>query len=117
MGIPGFGEGGVIPDDPDAEARIADPEMSPSGGAIEDDIHAEIRQRQPAQLNAGEFVMPKDVVQWLGEKGMQQFILKARKEMAGPTASASPAGDGASRSRCPSPSHRVALVPSLSWRA
>ena len=27
--------------------------------------------------------MPKDVVKWLGEKGMQQIILKARKEMTG----------------------------------
>ena len=27
--------------------------------------------------------MPKDVVKWLGEKGMQQIVLKARKEMTG----------------------------------
>jgi hypothetical protein len=27
--------------------------------------------------------MPKDVVSWLGEKGMQQLVMKARKEMTG----------------------------------
>jgi hypothetical protein len=81
MGVPGFQEGGAIPDD---EGMYLPEEMSPSGGAIEDDIDAEIMDSgTPAKLNAGEFVMPKDVVGWLGEKGMQQLILKARKEMTG----------------------------------
>ena len=75
----GFAEGGAIPDD----GMMLPEEMSPSGGAIPDDIPAEIDNGAPAKLNAGEFVMPKDVVQWVGEKGMQQFILKARKELTG----------------------------------
>jgi hypothetical protein len=58
-------------------------EMSPSAGAIPDDIPAELDSGGPARLNAGEFVVPKDVVAWVGEKGMQQFILKSRKEMTG----------------------------------
>ena len=77
-------EGGAIPDP--EEGGMIPIEASPSGGAIEDDIPAEIEGGQPAQLNAGEFVIPKDVVAWLGEKGMQQIILKARKEMGDPNA-------------------------------
>ncbi len=63
-------EGGVIPD-----------EMSPSGGEVTDDVPAQINGGPPARLNAGEFVMPKDIVSWLGEKGMQAIVMKARKEM------------------------------------
>lgn len=45
---------------------------SPSRGAIPDDI--------PARLDAGEFVLPEDVVSWYGEKHMHQQIIKAREE-------------------------------------
>lgn len=78
--MPGFAEGGVIPEE---EGAMLPPEMSPSAGAIPDDIPAEIEGGGPARLNAGEFIVPQDVVKWLGEKGMQQVILKARKEMTG----------------------------------
>jgi len=80
--LPGFAEGGAIPEE---EGTYLPEEMSPSGGAIPDDIPAEIEGGGPAQLNAGEFIVPKDVVKWLGEKGMQNFILKARKEMGDPS--------------------------------
>jgi hypothetical protein len=53
------------------------------GGAIPDDIEAELPDGGPAKLNANEFVVPADVTKWLGEKGLQQIILKARKEMQG----------------------------------
>lgn len=76
----GFAEGGAIPEDP---GLAIPPSASPSNGAIPDDVPAQIEGDAPAQLNAGEFVVPKDVVGWLGEKGMQQLILKARKEMTG----------------------------------
>ena len=79
-------EGGVIPDPAQmfANGGGAIPmEASPSGGAITDDIPAEIDGAAPAQLNAGEFIVPQDVVKWMGEKGLQQTILKARKEMQG----------------------------------
>jgi hypothetical protein len=80
-------EGGVIPEGPmiehdPNEGQYLPEEMSPSGGAIEDDIDAQIMDSgTPAKLNAGEFIVPKDVVGWLGEKGLQQIIMKARKEM------------------------------------
>lgn len=65
----GFAEGGAIPDS-----------MSPSGGAQVDDVSAQINGGGPARLNAGEFILPKDVVSWLGEKTLQQTIQKARQE-------------------------------------
>jgi len=46
--------------------------MSPSGGEVVDDV--------PARLNAGEFVIPDDVVSWYGEKHMYGLIEKASKE-------------------------------------
>lgn len=89
--IPGFAAGGAIPDDetaeplPDsesAEGEMVPHDASPSGGAIPDDVDAQIAETgQPAKINAGEFILPKDVVAWIGEKGLQQIILKARKEM------------------------------------
>jgi len=74
-----FQEGGAIPDG----GLSIPPEASPSGGAIPDDVPAVIDGQAPAQLNAGEFVIPEDVMKWVGEKGMQQMINKARKEMTG----------------------------------
>jgi hypothetical protein len=47
-------------------------EASPTRGKAVDDV--------PARLNAGEFVVPKDVVAWVGEKTMHQMIEKAKKE-------------------------------------
>jgi hypothetical protein len=75
-------EGGAIPD---PQGTMIPPEASASSGAIPDDVPAQIDGQAPAQLNAGEFVVPKDVVSWVGEKGMQTFVLKARKEMSDPT--------------------------------
>jgi len=45
--------------------------MSPSQGMATDDVNA--------KLNAGEFVMPKDTVSWLGQKHFVDLIDKARK--------------------------------------
>lgn len=56
-------EGGAIP-----------MSKSPSNGQATDDV--------PAQLTAGEFVMPKDVTAWYGEKFMQNLIAKAKTEMS-----------------------------------
>lgn len=78
--MPGFAEGGAIPEPGEGAIPM---EASPSGGAIPDDIPAELPNGGPARLNAGEFVVPQDVVRWMGEKGLQQTILKARKEMQG----------------------------------
>ena len=56
-----FAEGGAIP--------IS---TSPSQGQQTDDVKA--------QLNAGEFVMPRDVTSWYGEKFFQNLIQKAQNE-------------------------------------
>lgn len=91
----GFAEGGAIPEPGYTQMFAAGGgpipiEASPTDGAVTDDIPAEINGSDggvlPAQLNAGEFVMPQDVVKWVGEKGMQQFIMKSRKEMGDPNA-------------------------------
>lgn len=51
---------------------------SPSGGVATDDV--------PAQLTAGEFVLPKDVMQWKGEEWAQKEIQKAREAKQGAVA-------------------------------
>lgn len=55
-----------------AEGGPVDPGMSPSQGQNVDDV--------PARLNAGEFVLPKDTVAWLGEKHIHGLIEKAQKD-------------------------------------
>jgi len=50
------------------------PHASPSGGQVTDDINA--------RLNAGEFVIPREVVSWEGEKAIHKFIDKARADRA-----------------------------------
>jgi hypothetical protein len=60
-----FAKGGMIED-----ANFVHPDASPSNGAITDDV--------PARLNAGEFVLPKDVVAWMGEERLQKLIQTAR---------------------------------------
>lgn len=68
-----FEEGGSVPE-----------EMSPSGGAEVDDIPAVIAQTgQPARINAGEYIIPEDVVRRVGEKTLENMIAKARKERDG----------------------------------
>jgi hypothetical protein len=64
-----FEEGGAIPD-----------AASPTGGMAIDDV--------PAQLTAGEFVIPKDVLSWKGEEFFQKLIEGSRK--AKPQAPAQP---------------------------
>lgn len=67
----GLADGGVVPGQPQNGGAIPD-EMSPSGGEVVDDV--------PAHLNAGEFVIPDDVVSWFGEKHMYGLIEKAKKD-------------------------------------
>ena len=74
---PFFAEGGAIP-----------MSASPTAGAQTDDVKA--------MLNAGEFIMPKDVTQWYGEKFFQNLIAKAQAEkgkaQAKPAVGPMPAG-------------------------
>lgn len=67
MRIPSLAEGGMVP-----------VEASPTRGQAIDDV--------PARLTPGEFVLPKDVMDWIGEKGGQAIIDKARKEAQQATA-------------------------------
>lgn len=75
-------EGGAIPEYAEGGRSIPE-DASPTNGAIPDDVPAQIAGGPPARLNAGEFVVPKDVVAWMGEQGLQKMIMKARKDMAG----------------------------------
>ena len=51
-------------------------ELSPSGGSKVDDVQA--------RLNAGEFVIPKDVATWKGKEFFYKMIAQARKNRAAP---------------------------------
>lgn len=76
-----FAGGGAVP----LAGQQVPPGMSPSGGAQTDDVPANVDgQSGPpqARINSGEFITPKDVTSWYGEKFMQNQIMKARKEMA-----------------------------------
>jgi hypothetical protein len=59
--VPHQAAGGTVPD-----------QASPTDGAAVDDV--------PAQLTAGEFVIPKSAVEWFGQKHFHQLIDKANKE-------------------------------------
>lgn len=98
-----FAQGGGVPDDnmPDGNApddsmmvdtppdeggdqsNLVPPEASPSNGDQTDDVHA--------LLNEGEFVIPKDVTSWFGEKFFQNLIQKAYKEKSSAQAQGEPA--------------------------
>ena len=85
-GIMSLEDGGAIPDQTITMQRGQDGSYgiptepgghvpysaSPSQGAVTDDI--------PARLNAGEFVIPKDVVEWEGQKNIYKMIDKAKAE-------------------------------------
>lgn len=75
-------EGGAVDDIGGGAVPV---EMSPSGGAQTDDVPA-VAPGGPARLNGGEFVLPKDVVSWMGEQQLQKLIEKARTQKSGATA-------------------------------
>jgi len=91
-GVNAYADGGEVEDPPmvDAEelaaasGNMVPPEASPSGGAETDDVHA--------MLNEGEFVIPKQVVSWHGEKFFQNLIKKAYNEMQQPQVAEPEAG-------------------------
>ena len=63
-------EGGAVPAMP-VEGGAIPVDASPSRGAVTDDIDAKV--------NAGEFIIPKDIASWYGEKHFQDLIMKGRK--------------------------------------
>jgi hypothetical protein len=75
-----YAAGGPVDDeeqgyDPEQDGQMVHQGMSPSGGQEVDDV--------PANLNAGEFVMPDDVVRWKGEEFFQGLISKSRQAREG----------------------------------
>jgi len=82
----GLAEGGDVPPEEEAGALPigATPgggvpaHASPSGGQAVDDVKA--------SLTAGEFVFPKDVMEWKGEEWAQKEIAKARQAREGAAA-------------------------------
>lgn len=98
----GFREGGEIPEPstvpsmggPPAGAGVLDVEgttiprsASPSGGAVPDDIQAVATgsdgAQRPVNVDAGEFVFPRDVTQYYGQRQLVGMIHKARQDMDG----------------------------------
>ncbi|WP_020095744.1 hypothetical protein [Methylobacterium sp. 285MFTsu5.1] len=77
-----FEEGGpvpgrtALPEDDMMGGTPVPAEASPSQGAITDDV--------PARLNAGEFVVPRDVVSFKGEEFFQKLIASTRKQEQSP---------------------------------
>lgn len=69
-------DGGSVPEAIPTRGGAIPAAASPTGGMAIDDV--------PAQLTVGEFVIPKDVKEWLGEKHFHQMIEKSRKEKAAP---------------------------------
>jgi len=74
-------DGGVIPEDAAGlPGGVPIPSaiptgVSPSGGQETDDV--------TARVNVGEMIVPKEAVQWYGEKFFQNLIAKVEKEKAG----------------------------------
>ena len=68
-------DGGAIPGPEVTPGGKVPVRASPSGGAAVDDVNS--------ALTVGEFVMPKDVTSWFGEKFFQDLINKAREAKAG----------------------------------
>lgn len=68
----GFAEGGDVPDDMGSTGGAIPTSASPTSGRTVDDV--------PARLTAGEFVIPKDTVEWFGEKHFQTLIERSREQ-------------------------------------
>jgi hypothetical protein len=77
-----YAEGGAVPDpgqdpsqDPSQDPNLVPAGASPSGGKAIDDVSA--------RVSSGEFILPRDVVEWLGEEKLQNLIKKAREGKQG----------------------------------
>jgi hypothetical protein len=63
-----------------AEGGYVDPSLSPSGGSVTDDVPADVGGAGAggAQINAGEYVIPRDVVQKKGTEWFERLIENTR---------------------------------------
>jgi hypothetical protein len=73
----GMADGGPVPD---ASGKMV---VDPNPNAPTDSIPAMIDGQQPAALDSGEFVIPKDAVLFYGTDKLQKMIDKARKPADG----------------------------------
>jgi hypothetical protein len=69
-----IGPGASAPLQPYQKGGYISPDLSNSHGEEVDDV--------PARLNAGEYVIPKDVVKWKGKEFFYKLIAQARKARA-----------------------------------
>lgn len=82
----GFDKGGAVPANDDVQGDdgtqggFLEAGRSPSGGAVTDDIPAQ-SGHQAIRLNAGEFVMPREVVGYYGARHFKKMIDQAHKDM------------------------------------
>jgi hypothetical protein len=80
--------GGPVPDTDATDGGYIPTGFSPSNGAQVDDVKA--------NLNAGEFVIPKDVAAWKGQEFFYKLMEQARKMRATSGGAGSQTGYGAS---------------------
>lgn len=66
-----YAKGGAVPPIRPTTGGAVPRQASPSQGARTDDV--------PANLNVGEFVIPKDVAAWKGQEFFQKLIMTSRK--------------------------------------
>jgi hypothetical protein len=74
-----YAAGGEVPP---TTGGMVPQQASPSGGALQDDV--------PANLNEGEFVVPRDVAMWKGQEFFQKLIDQSRKARMGASAQGKP---------------------------
>ena len=76
QGAMAFANGGEIPDPRDVSGRMV---MDTDPNAPTDSIPAMVDESMPAKLDSGEFVIPKDVVQFFGTDKLNKMIAQARQ--------------------------------------
>ena len=75
-GAMAFANGGEVPDPRDVGGRMV---MDTDPNAPTDSIPAMVDESMPAKLDSGEFVIPKDVVQFFGTDKLNKLIAQARQ--------------------------------------
>jgi len=73
--VQGYADGGMVQGE-DVSGRMV---LDPNPNAPTDSIPAVVDGATPAALDSGEFVMPKDVVQYFGMQRLQKMIEQARR--------------------------------------
>ena len=76
QGAMAFANGGSVPDPRDVSGKMV---MDADPNAPTDSIPAMVDESMPAKLDSGEFVIPKDVVQFFGTDKLNKMIAQARQ--------------------------------------